>query len=147
MKGRVMGDDSEFRPLFEANLCSIEGQHRATVLLVEDDENTLFAMDKLLTREGYLVLTAVTGHDAIGMLNEPLSPIDLVLLDVRLPDVEGTALGARMRELKPALPILACSGEARPEEVLALVQLGSVRYIHKPIGADELLDAVKTALA
>jgi CheY-like chemotaxis protein len=53
------------------------GKHRRTVLLVEDDENTLFAMTELLTREGYLVLTAASGHDAIGMLKQPLSPIDL----------------------------------------------------------------------
>jgi DNA-binding response OmpR family regulator len=81
-------------------------EHQRTVLLVKDDEDTLFAMDKLLTREGYLMLTAESGHDAIGMLEQPLSPIDVVLLDVHLPDLEGTALGARMRELKPALPIL-----------------------------------------
>jgi DNA-binding NtrC family response regulator len=120
--------------------------HQPTVLLIEDDESTLFAVDKLLTREGYLVLTAGNGHDAIGMVEQPLSPIDVVLLDVHLPDVEGTALGARLRELKPKLPILACSGEAEPNEVAALIRLGAVRYLQKPVAADELLTAVETAL-
>jgi DNA-binding NtrC family response regulator len=106
----------------------------------------LFALDKLLTGEGYLVLTAGSGHDAIGMVKQPLSPIDVVLLDVHLPDVEGMALGARMRELKPALPIVVCTGQAEPEEGAALVWLGAVQYFRKPVGADKLLTAVETAL-
>jgi len=142
-----MGADPGFQTLAEAPSRTEVAEHQRTVLLVEDDEDTLFAMDKLLTREGYLVLTAESGHDAIGMLKQPLSPIDVVLLDVHLPDVEGTALGARMRELKPALPIVVCTGAAEPEEVAALIRLGAVHYLRKPLGGDELLTAVQRALA
>src|SRR5262245_56779563 len=87
----------------------VEQERQQTVLLVEDDENTLFAVNRLLLRRGYLVLTAETGHDAIGMLVRPLAPVDLVILDSHLPDVDGPALAARLRELKPTLPILVCS--------------------------------------
>jgi DNA-binding NtrC family response regulator len=52
-----------------------------------------------------------------------------------------------MRELRPVLPILAFSGEADPEEVAALERFGAVRYLQKPIGADELLLAIDKALA
>jgi DNA-binding NtrC family response regulator len=142
-----MAADPGFQTLVEAPSRTEVAEHQRTVLLVEDDEDTLFAIDKLLTREGYLVLTAESGHDAIGMLKKPLSPIDVVLLDVHLPDVEGTALGARMRELRPALPIVVCTGEAEPEEVAALIRLGAVHYLPKPLRADELLTAVQRALA
>jgi DNA-binding response OmpR family regulator len=57
-----------------------------TVLLVEDDELVRDAMCNALVRAGYLVQTAATGHDAIYILRTPLSPIDLVLLDIQLPD-------------------------------------------------------------
>ena len=117
-----------------------------TVLIVEDDDDTRYAMDSVLAREGYLVLTAATGRDAISTLQEPLSPIDVVLLDVHLPDVDGTALCARMRELYPKLPIVVCSGEASAEEVAALVRLGAVRYFRKPVGVDELLSSVEAVL-
>ena len=66
---------------------------------------------------------------------------------MRLPDVEGVALGSRIRELRPLLPILAFSGKADPEEVATLVKLGAVCYLRKPIGADELLLAIEKALA
>jgi DNA-binding NarL/FixJ family response regulator len=52
-----------------------------------------------------------------------------------------------MRELKPAVPILVCSGEAEPDEIDALVRLGTVRYFQKPIGGEDLLTAVETMLA
>jgi DNA-binding response OmpR family regulator len=110
-----MSAHSGLQPHLEANPATDVAKRQRTVLLVEDDENTLFAMNELLTREGYLVLTAASGHDAIGMLKQPLSPIDLVLLDTRLPDVEGVALGSRIRELRLVLPILPFSGEADPE--------------------------------
>ncbi len=65
-----------------------------TLLLVEDDELVRDAMTRLFVREGYLVLTASTGHDAIGVLRTPSSSIDVVLLDVGLPDVSGADLCA-----------------------------------------------------
>ena len=87
-----------------------------TVLIVEDDDTTRFAMTEILVQEGYLVLTAATGHDALGMLHQPLAPIDVVLLDVHLPDVNGIELCTRLRELYPHLPVIVCTGEAEPAD-------------------------------
>jgi CheY-like chemotaxis protein len=117
-----------------------------TVLIVEDDDDARYAMDSVLAREGYLVLTAATGRDAISTLQEPLSPIDVVLMDVHLPDVDGPALCARVRELYPELPIVVCSGEADAQEIAALLRLGAVRYFRKPVGVDELLSSVEAML-
>src|SRR5215831_16455688 len=85
------------------------GNHQPTVLLVEDDEATRDAMTAVLVREGYLVMTASSGHDALGLVRTPLSPIDVVLLDVHLPDVNGIDLCARIRELLPQAAVVVCS--------------------------------------
>jgi DNA-binding NtrC family response regulator len=122
-------------------------EHEPTVLVVDDDEDTRFAMSQVLAQEGYLVLTAATGHDAVATLREPLSRIDVVLLDVHLPDVSGTELCARLRELYPDLPVLVCTGEADSEEVAELVRLGAIRYFRKPMAVDELLSTVEAALS
>src|SRR6516165_1949769 len=79
--------------------------HQPTVLLVEDDESTRNVMTRILVREGYLALTAESAHDALSILRAPLSPIDVVLLDVHLPDISGTALCARIRQLNPSVPV------------------------------------------
>jgi DNA-binding response OmpR family regulator len=114
-----------------------------TVLLVEDDELVRDAMTRILVREGYLVLTASTGHDAIGLLKTPLSPIDVVLLDVNLPDVSGKDLCARLRQMHPNMPVVVCTGEAAPDETAELLKLGVNRYFCKPIAMEELLATVE----
>jgi DNA-binding response OmpR family regulator len=120
--------------------------HTPTVLLVEDDEATRLAMASWLAREGYLVLTAANGHEAIGHLTRPLAPIDVAVLDVDLPDVDGVALCARLRELYPTLPVLVCTGMATSDEAARLLDLGARRYFRKPVDPDELLSAVEAAL-
>jgi DNA-binding response OmpR family regulator len=116
------------------------------VLVVEDDEATRLAMMSWLVAEGFSVLTAATGHEAAGHMERPLEPIDVVVLDVGLPDVDGVALCARVRELYPAMPVLVCTGGASTDEVARLVGLGITRYFRKPVDPDELLSAVEASL-
>jgi two-component system response regulator AtoC len=120
-----------------------------TVLLVEDDELVRDAMCRALVRAGYLVQTAATGHDAIAILRTPLSPsgIDIVLLDIQLPDVSGIDLCAKFRELQPNLPVVVCTGCTDPEENAELIKLGISRYFPKPIAMDELLEAMAEVVA
>jgi DNA-binding response OmpR family regulator len=120
--------------------------HQPTVLVVEDDEMVRDAMTKILAHQGYMVLAAATGHDAIGILKTPLSPIDVVLLDVHLPDVNGKDFCARLRESHPDLPVVVCTGEAGPEEAAELLRMGVRRYFCKPIAMEELLATVEAAL-
>ena len=117
-----------------------------TLLLVEDDELVRDAMTRLFVREGYMVLTASTGHDAIGVLRTPSSTVDVVLLDVGLPDVSGADLCARLRQFFPHLPVVVCTGAASPEEAAELRQLGITHFFCKPISMPELSAAVRTAL-
>jgi len=122
-------------------------QRQPTVLLVEDDELVSDAVTRILVREGYFVLTAATGHDAIGLLRTPATPIDVVVLDIGLPDVSGADLCARLREFFPHLPVLVCTGAADPDEVRELRNLGITWFFSKPIAIDELLHGVRSAVA
>jgi DNA-binding response OmpR family regulator len=123
-----------------------EQGHQPTILLIEDDEDTCLGMTRILVREGYMVRTAANAHDAMGTLRERESPIDVVILDVHLPDVDGTELCGALRKLYPDLPVIICSGEASPPEVARLLELGARRYFQKPIAPDELLATVEAAL-
>jgi two-component system KDP operon response regulator KdpE len=122
------------------------GVRGATLLLVEDDEDTRFALARTLVGAGYLVLAAPTGHDAVGIVQSETGPLDVVLLDVGLPDVSGVDLCARLRELCPSLPVVVCSGEAGTPEVVRLLGLGARWHLRKPFAPEELLAAVRAAL-
>jgi DNA-binding response OmpR family regulator len=121
-------------------------QYQPTVLLVEDDEDFRFAMTRLLAGEGYLVLTAATARDALGILRTPFVPIDVAVLDVHLPDASGVDLFPHLRQRFPATPVIVCTGEATPEEAAELLRLGARRYLRKPVSPDELLATVEACL-
>jgi CheY-like chemotaxis protein len=143
---RLAGDDAgPARPLEESGEAA-SSAHTPTVLVVEDDEATRLAMMSWLVAEGFSVLAAASGHEAAGHLERPLEPIDVVVLDVGLPDVDGVALCARVREMYPGMPVLVCTGGAAPDEVARLVELGATRYFRKPVDPNELLAAVEAAL-
>src|SRR5438046_528092 len=117
-----------------------------TVLVVEDDELILDAMTRMLVRQGYLVFTAASGHDAIGLLRTPLQPINVVVLDVNLPDVSGIDLCARIRELHPTMPVVVCTGSTDPAELSDLLKMGVRHCFHKPVQMADLLASVEAAL-
>jgi DNA-binding response OmpR family regulator len=117
-----------------------------TILVVEDDELIRDAITRILVREGYLAVTAATGHDAIGLLRTPSFPIDLVILDIGLPDVSGADLCARLREFFPRMPVVVCTGAASSEEVADLRRLGITHFFCKPISIEELVGVLRAAL-
>jgi DNA-binding response OmpR family regulator len=119
--------------------------HQPTLLLIEDDELVRDAMTRLFVREGYLVLTAATGHDAIGVLRTPSPTVDVVLLDVGLPDVSGADLCARIRQFFPDLPVVVCTGAASREEVEELHRQNITCFFSKPTALGDLVAAVHTA--
>jgi CheY-like chemotaxis protein len=121
-------------------------QHPPTVLVVEDDETTRLAMTSWLAGKGFLVVPAGSGYEAVRHLLHPLEPIDVVLLDVGLPDVSGAVLHETIKELCPFLPVVVCTGLATTDEVARMLELGARRYLRKPVDADELVAAVEEAL-
>lgn len=124
---------------------NLEPSRQPTLLLIEDDELVRDAMTRLFVREGYLVLTAATGHDAIGLLRTPSILVDVVLLDVGLPDVSGADLCARLRQFFPDMPVVVCTGAASQEEADELRRLGITYFFSKPIALPDLVTAVNSA--
>ena len=118
-----------------------------TVLLVEDDELDLDAMTRTFVRHGYLVLSARSGHDAMSLIHTPLQPIDVVILDLNLPDVGGVDLCARIRELHPTLPVVVCTGSTDPADAVGLMNMGVRRFFYKPVAMADLLASVEGTLS
>jgi DNA-binding response OmpR family regulator len=117
-----------------------------TVLLVQEEESTRNVLAQLLVQEGFLVLTAASGHDALGVFRASLTPIDVLVLDVPLLDLEGTNLCAHLRRKHPDRPVIVCTGEVEPEDRAKLVQLGVKGFFSKPVVLEELLTTVRQAL-
>jgi CheY-like chemotaxis protein len=114
------------------------------ILLVEDQENLREAGRGMLTSLGYRVLTAANGREALEML-EGLQ-VDLVITDVVMPEMGGKSLMVELKQVFPALPVLAVTGYTLREEVGELKRAGFFDVLQKPFDAPSLAQAVWRAL-
>jgi two-component system cell cycle sensor histidine kinase/response regulator CckA len=101
------------------------------VLLVDDDKTTLMVVGKMLQREGYRVLSANGGEDALAMAQKQ-NTLDLLVTDVIMPKLNGTELAKKVRALRPNLPVLFISGLMRESGVLG-GEHQNAGFLSKPI--------------
>src|SRR6266568_374050 len=118
----------------------------ATVLVVDDEKNIQVTLSRALSMEGYAVEVAGGGKEALEKI--AALPVDVVVMDVRMPDLDGLAVLERARETRPGLPVVIMSGHGSLETVRSAFKLGAFDYLEKPITEkDRLLVAVRNALA
>ncbi len=115
------------------------------ILVVDDVPDNLHLIRSILEEEGYTVLLAEAGEQALAVLQKELP--DLILLDVMMPDMDGYEVTKRVRSLKdlPFIPILLITANDRASSVKGL-DLGADEFIRKPIEAEELLARVRSLL-
>jgi len=115
----------------------------ARVLVVDDDRHMLRIIRDNLEAHGYVVFTAETGGAALEALDRQHP--DLVLLDLGLPDLDGTAVIQRIRE-RSQTPIVVLSARGEERQKVQALDLGADDYLTKPFGLDELVARVRVAL-
>ena len=117
-----------------------------TVLLVEDDPDSAILMAQILELEGYRVLEARSGTEALERAFDP--DIRAALLDVMLPGIDGFEVCRRLRqdERTARLPVAFISARSLPEDRAAGLQVGADVYLTKPISRAALVSAVKWLL-
>ncbi|QXE11498.1 MULTISPECIES: HD domain-containing phosphohydrolase [Pseudomonas] len=119
--------------------------HRPTVLLVDDEEAILNSLRRLLRGQPYDVLLATSGAQALEMLEQ--QPVDLVMSDARMPNMDGASLLAHVRQRYPATVRIMLTGYADPSAIIKAINDGQIhRYISKPWNDEELLLILRQAL-
>ena len=116
----------------------------ATVLVVDDERNILLTLSQALQLEGYHVELASDAKVALDVL--AARPVDAVLMDVKMPDMDGLTALSKMRELKKELPVIMMSGHGTIDTAVKATQLGARDFLEKPISRDRMLLALKNAL-
>lgn len=114
------------------------------VLVVDDDKNTRLFMNALLGEAGYTVMLAEDGRGALDVMDK--EHIDLVILDVMMPNMDGYELTSALREANANLPILMVSARQLPEDKRRGFLVGTDDYMTKPVDDEELLLRVKALL-
>ena len=107
------------------------------VLVVDDDKNTRMFLSAVLENAGYTVFTACDGEDALGVMDR--EHIDLVVLDIMMPKMDGYEFTRTLRENNNNLPILMVSAKQLPADKHKGFLVGTDDYITKPIDDEEML--------
>lgn len=118
------------------------------VLLVDDEAPVRRPIAISLRQAGFDVLEAEDGRQAAEMLNAGDNPlrVDLILCDIRMPNVNGADAIAYFRREYPSVPIVVLTGYPDVELAVSLLKMGVTDYVLKPIGKQDLLAVVKRAV-
>src|SRR5499433_2426581 len=115
-----------------------------TVLVVDDEEQIRHTLRGVLADEGFDVIEAADGRQALDLLER--TPPRLAIVDVWMPEVDGIELVARMREQAPGVPIIVISGHGTIETAVRVIRLGAFDFLEKPFQLESLLQVVDRAL-
>jgi CheY-like chemotaxis protein len=123
----------------------VEGGHE-TLLLVDDEKTMLESTADLLSGLGYRTITASAGGEAVDLFSKHKSEVDLVLLDLGMPGMDGAETFRRLRKIYPHVRVLLLTGLPQSEESQRALEEGVLDLVQKPFRLEELTAKIRDAL-
>ena len=120
------------------------GHKSANLLLVDDDPGLLKLLGMRLTSEGFHIVTAESGQEALKLLLK--EKIDLVISDLRMDEMDGMALFAEIQRPQPGMPVIILTAHGSIPDAVAATQQGVFSFLTKPVDRDALYKAIDEAL-
>jgi DNA-binding NtrC family response regulator len=113
-------------------------------LIIDDESIVLDSVSRILKEEDIKVDTCLSGREGLARAIE--KHFDIVLTDLRMPDIGGMRVLRDVKRAKPALPVIMITGYGSVKTAVQAMKLGAAEYIQKPFTPEELMAAVKSAL-
>jgi len=114
------------------------------ILAIDDEQIVLDSIKKILNTEGYE--TDVFLQAGAGIYQAITKDYDLVITDIRMPDIDGLQVLRDIRRFKPHMPILIITGYATINNAVMAMKFGAIDYIEKPFTPDQLIQAIKISI-
>ncbi len=115
-----------------------------TILIVDDEPSIRNSLGGLLTDEGFKVLIAANGYEALKLIESELP--DLVLLDIWMPGIDGLETLKEIKKENPSLPVVMITGHGTIETAVDSTKIGAYDFIEKPLSIDKVIVAINNAL-
>ena len=116
----------------------------STILIVDDEKNIRSSLSRSLSLEGYETLAAATAHEGMDTLER--EAVDLVMLDVRLPDGDGLEVLTWIKSRLPDLPVIVMSGHGSIDMAMEAIRKGAHDFIEKPLSTEKILITLANTL-
>jgi CheY-like chemotaxis protein len=120
--------------------------HSGSILLVDDQEMVLEVGKKMLQKLDYTVFVARSGPEAVEVFAKKQNKIDLVILDMRMPNMNGGVVYDRLKKISPDVKVLISSGYIENNSIRDLMNKGCEGFIQKPFSLQELSERIKDIL-
>ncbi|WP_066635103.1 sigma-54-dependent transcriptional regulator [Desulfolucanica intricata] len=114
------------------------------ILIIDDEKHMCWALERAMKQEGYQVLTANNGPDGLELLKQE-GP-SLVILDLRMPGMDGMEVLKCIKEIQPKLPVIILTAHGTIDSAIEAMKNGAIDYLTKPFDLDELKIVIKNAL-
>ncbi len=114
------------------------------ILIIDDEEQLCWALEKGLRQEGYQVITSTRGKEGLELIRNELP--SLVILDLKMPEMDGLEVLVKAKDLIPKLPVIMITAHGSIDTAIEAMKLGAIDYISKPFDLNELKLIVKQAL-
>ena len=121
-------------------------QDLGTVLVVDDEQVVLDVTAEILAMIGIDVATALTGREAVTVLEQRADEVSLVLLDVSMPGMDGEQTFRMLKRIRPDVRVILCSGLGEAEAQERFGNLGTAGFIQKPYGLEALLEKFREVM-
>jgi DNA-binding NtrC family response regulator len=115
----------------------------AKILLVDDEQRFRTTTSKLLAAKGFATSTAGSGSEALEQMKE--NPFDVVILDVRMPEMGGVEVLAELKKLDPHVEVIIMTGYASVDTAKEIMKLGAYDFMLKPCAIDDLVEKIEAA--
>jgi CheY-like chemotaxis protein len=119
---------------------------KPTILVVDDETQALALMKQILVGAGYRVTTAESGADCLYLFRRRPSVYQLVILDLTMPSMDGEETFHRLREIRPDVPVVLCTGFIQADRLERLMKAGLSGFFRKPLTPDEIISHVHSVL-
>ena len=116
-----------------------------TILLVDDEPEVLHLVRRILSAEGTVMIEVGTGAEALAVARQ--TRLDLVILDIKLPDMSGTEVLEGIRRIDPGVPVIMVTSYGSVETVRTSMMFGAFDYLTKPFDNQEVRRVAREALA
>jgi len=114
------------------------------ILVIDDEERMCWALERALSQEGYQVATATRGMQGIDLAQE--TDPSLVILDLKMPDVDGIEVLKELKKLNPYIPVIMITAHGSIDTAIEAMKIGAADYITKPFKLEEIKVQIKQAL-
>jgi DNA-binding NtrC family response regulator len=119
-------------------------RHKKTILIIDDEKDACRIFKKVMTEEGYRVLTATSGREGLAKIRK--EPPSMVFLDIKMPEIDGIETLRRIRKIAKGLIVIMLTGHSDLKTAKETMRLGACDYITKPFDLMAIKASIRDAL-